>query len=262
MSLPFADGFPLRALYIFVRSITRLPRFSLPHLERPTVPQMLLYADSILGILNLLFARPFSFWISRMHGSWRRRRIVFLICWVIISGFIILDSFMSGYGALASYCGFAIALQLSFFSASLLGSLFPSVSLRAFWSFGFCIHGTLWVAAIVPVMNGTSLSTLFEHNPSIASAMPRPLSAHRYHSSHLLQLITALIFSVWIYLDRVTFAAVLRDDYVKLSGYEKLAMHLANIMSFLPVFLIWFYLFAPPTMSLRFADHAYNIAAI
>jgi hypothetical protein len=107
------------------------PRFALPHLERPNVPQMLLYADTILGILGLLFSRPFSFWICRMHGSWRRRRIVFLWCWVLICGFVVLDSFMSGYGALSSYCGFAVALQLCFFATCLLGSLFPSVMLRA-----------------------------------------------------------------------------------------------------------------------------------
>ena len=232
--------------------ITPPPRFSLPHLERPSVPQMLLYADSILGILALLFARPFSFWICRMHGSWRRRRVVFLILWVVFSGFVVLDSFMSGYGVLASYCGFSVTLQLFFFATSLLGALFPSIMLRAFRIFGFCIHGTLWVAAIVPVMNGTSLSVLSEHYPQIAASLPRPLSSARLHASHLLQLLCAFVFSVWIYLDRVTFAAVLRDDYVKLSGYEKLALHLANVMSFLPAFLIWVYLFAPPTISLRF----------
>ncbi len=245
-----------------MRIITQPPRFTLPHLERPSVPQMLLYADSILGILNLLFARPFSFWICRMHGSWRRRRILFLIFWVLISGYVVLDSFMSGYGALASYCGFAVALQLSFFAVTLLGSLFPSIMLRAFRSFGFCIHGTLWVAAIVPAINGTSLSALSEYYPPIAHALPRPLSLYRFHASHLFQLLCAFIFSIWIFLDRVTFAAVMRDDYVKLSGYEKLALHLANIMSFLPVFLIWFYLFAPPTMSLRFAAPASRVAAI
>jgi hypothetical protein len=225
-------------------------------LERPSVPQMLLYADTILGILGLLFSRPFSFWICRMHGSWRRRRIVFLCCWVLISGFVVLDSFMSGYGALSSYCGFAVALQLCFFALCLLGSLFPSVMLRAFRSFGFCIHGTLWVAAIVPIMYGSSLGTLAQQHPPIASALPRALSTHRFYSSHLLQLACALIYSVWIYLDRVTFAAVFRDDYIRLSGYEKLAIHLANTLSFLPLFLVWFYLFAPPTMSLRFAAHA------
>ena len=46
---------------------------------------------------------------------------------------------------------------------------------------------------------------------------------------------------------------MLRDDYVRLSGYEKVALHLANILSFLPLFLVWFYLFAPPSMSFRFA---------
>jgi len=215
---------------------------------------MLLYADTILGILNLLFARPFSFWISRMHGAWRRRRIVFLMCWVLVSGFVVLDSFMSGYGALSSYCGFAVALQLCFYAISLLGSLFPSIMLRAFRSFGFCIHGTLWVAAIVPVINASSLSALSQQYPPIASSLPRALSLDRFHLSHLLQLLCALIFSIWIFLDRVTFAAVLRDDYVRLSGYEKTAMHLANVLSFLPLFMVWFYIFAPPSISLRLVD--------
>ena len=88
---------------------------------------------------------------------------------------------------------------------------------------------------------------------TIAAALPRALSSHRFHSSHLLQLLCAMIFSVWIFLDRVTFAAVLRDDYVRLSGYEKVALHLANTLSFLPLFLLWLYLFAPPSMSFRFA---------
>jgi hypothetical protein len=229
-------------------------------LERPSVPQMLLYADTILGILGLLFSRPFSLWICRMHGSWRRRRIVFLMCWVLISGFVVLDSLMSGYGALSSYCGFAIALQLCFFALSLLGSLFPSVMLRAFRCFGFCIHGTLWVAAIVPIMNGSSLSALTQQYPPIASALPRALSSHRFYLSFLLQFMCALVFSVWIYLDRVTFAAVFRDDYVRLSGYEKMAMHLANIASFLPLFLVWYYLFAPPSISLRLIVHDFLVS--
>jgi hypothetical protein len=135
-------------------------RFALPHLERPNVPQMLLFADTILSILSLLFARPFSFWICRMHGSWRRRRVIFLLCWVPFSGFVVLDSFMSGYGALSSYSGFAVTLQLCFFALSLLGALFPSVMLRTFRWFGFGIHATLWVAAVVPFMNESSLSCL------------------------------------------------------------------------------------------------------
>jgi hypothetical protein len=238
-------------------------RFALPHLERPNVPQMLLFADTILSILSLLFARPFSFWICRMHGSWRRRRVLFLLCWVPFSGFVVLDSFMSGYGALSSYAGFAAALQLCFFSLCLLGSLFPSVMLHAFRWFGFSIHATLWVAAVVPVMNSSSLSCLSQqYNGTIAAALPRALASHRFHLSHILQLVCALVFSVWIFLDRVTFAAVLRDDYVRLSGYEKVALHLANILSFLPLFLLWFYLFAPPSMSFRFAPRHRHASAI
>jgi hypothetical protein len=191
-----------------------------------------------------------------MHGSWRRRRIIFLIFWVLISGLVVLDSFMTGYGALTSYSGFAISLQLLFFALSLLGSLFPSIMLRIFRCFGFCIHGTLWVAAVVPAINESSLGHLSHQYPSIASSLPRALSLDRFYLSFLLQLLFALIFSVWVYLDRVTFAAVLRDDYVRLSGYEKLAMHLANILSFLPLFLVWFYLFAPPTISLRLPSQA------
>jgi hypothetical protein len=51
---------------------------------------------------------------------------MFLLCWVPFSGFVVLDSFMSGYGALSSYSGFAVTLQLCFFALSLLGALFPA----------------------------------------------------------------------------------------------------------------------------------------